>query len=95
MLRGCESAQRSMTLKFFVFVSLMCFVMLLRCRTCSVSAKELFVGVRVFGACVVFSQHPPNANQGTGGMKILLRFFTESSTGRSVVTCSAIKLSGV
>ena len=87
--------RRSMTLKFFVFVSLMCFVMLLRCRTCSVSANELCVGMRVFGACVVFSQHPLNANRGTGGIKILSIFLTESSTGRSVVTCSAIKLSRV
>ena len=88
-----------MTLKFFVFVSLMCLVILLHCRTCSVSAKELCDVCLVRATCVwcvrSVSQHPPKANQGTGGMKILSRFLIESSTGRSVVTCSAIKLSGV
>ena len=84
---------RSMTLKFFVFVSMRCLVMVLCCQTCSVSAKVLWEELRVFGACVVFSQHPPKANRGTGEMKIMSRFLTVLSTGRSVATCSAIKLS--
>ena len=70
-------------------------MIVLRYRTCSVSVKMLGEELRVFGACVVLSQQPPKANLGTGGMKINSRFLTVSSTGRSVATCSAIKLSGV